>query len=219
MDAAFWRERWDSGRINFNQANANMLLTAHWSKLACSAGSEVFVPLCGKTIDMIWLKSQGHCVIGNELSARAITDFFSEQGLIDEARPHGRLTVHTTQGYELWCGDFFDMPAAALAGVEAVYDRASLIALPTGVRQRYAAHMTAILPIATAIFLIAFEYDEAEMDGPPFSVTGDEIATLYGSAFDLELVANREVLEGNEDLRERGLTHLDETLVILRRNA
>jgi thiopurine S-methyltransferase len=219
VDHAFWHERWDGGQINFNQAEVHPLLAAHWSELGCPRGSRVFVPLCGKTIDMAWLVAKGHRVNHSDLSERAVSDFFAEQRLASVARSDGDLVVHTAGDYALWCGDFFQLSAAHLDGVEAVYDRASLIALPPDVRRRYATHLCAILPPAAVIFLIVVEYDQSEMSGPPFSVTVDETAELYGDAFDIDLVTSYQALESNERLRERGLTHLEETLLVLRRSA
>jgi thiopurine S-methyltransferase len=177
----------------------------------------VFVPLCGKSVDMVWLADRGHPVIGNELSERAVGEFLAEHGLDATVRSEGALTVHTAAAYELWCGDVFAMPADALAGVEAVYDRASLVALPPEMRRRYAAHLADILPQQVAILVIAFEYDQSEMDGPPFAVTEDEIRELF-PGFELRPLADEDVLATHTDLRARGLTRLRETAVELRRS-
>ncbi len=100
--------------------------------------------------------------------------------------------------------------------VDAVYDRASLVALEPGVRRRYADHLTAIIPHEAPIFLISFEYDTDEMDGPPFSVAAGEIRELF-PAFDAEVVADDDAMASNADLAGRGLTGLRETLTVLRR--
>ena len=119
--------------------------------------------------------------------------------------------------YELWCGDFFELPGRAIADVVAVYDRASLVALPPGMRRSYADRLGRIVPREATIFLLSFEYDEREMDGPPFSVDRDEIGALFGDDFDIDVVAHESVIGRNADLGARGLTRLDETLSVLRR--
>lgn len=216
MDAEFWHERWNTGSTRFDQARVHPLLVEHWQRLIGTPAGSVFVPLCGRTIDMEWLAEQGHRVVGNELSPIAIADFFERTGLTAVERTEGALAVHAASAYELWCGDFFDMLPTALDGVTAVYDRASLVALPPEMRRRYADHMSAILPAAASIFLISFEYDQAEMNGPPFSVTSDEIADLYADVFTPEVVVSVEVLGDNPDLGARGLSRLTETLTMLR---
>ena len=217
MDADFWHERWNTGSTRFDQARVHPLLIEQWQRQIGAGAGEVFVPLCGRSIDMEWLADQGHRVIGNELSPIAVADFFERRHLTPDVRTEGTLVVHAAAGYELWCGDFFDMPPTALGAVAAVYDRASLVAMPPEMRQRYADHMGAIVPAGAPIFLISFEYDQAEMDGPPFSVQRDEIADLYADAFTPEHVIAVDVLDGNPDLRARGLSGLTETLTVLRR--
>jgi len=218
VDTEFWRERWELGQTRFNQATPNHLLTKSWPQLALRPGCSVFVPLCGKTIDMVWLAERGHTVIGNEVSELAVADFFGEHDLEPTIRSEGSMAVYTAAEYELWCGDFFDLTEGALSGVDAVYDRASLVALPADMRRRYADHLAEILPPAVAMLVVAFEYEQSEMDGPPFSVTQDEIRDLF-SGFDMQALADEDVFESNADLRERGLSRLRETAVALHRSA
>lgn len=217
MDPEFWHERWASGQIRFNQPAPNRLLLDAWPQLALRPGCSVFVPLCGKSVDMVWLAERGHHVTGNELSERAVLDFFAERGIESRRRPAGPLTIHAAGEYELWCGDFFDLTEDAVADVEAVYDRASLVALPPDLRRRYAAHLAAIVPEDVAVLVVAFEYEQAEMDGPPFSVTRDEIADLFGD-FEVDLLIDDDALDPNGDLAARGLTELRETALVLRRH-
>ncbi|MCL4160804.1 UNVERIFIED_CONTAM: hypothetical protein GTU68_061051, partial [Idotea baltica] len=132
-----WLERWQQSQIGFHQAETEPLLPNHWPELRLAANSTVFVPLCGKSIDMVWLAGQGHSVIGNELSQIAIDGFFAGQNLAPEVRTESGFTIKSAGPYELWCGDFFEMPATATRNVSAVYDRAALIALPPAMRKQY----------------------------------------------------------------------------------
>lgn len=216
MERDFWHERWEQGQIRFNQPVPNPLLVEHWAAVAGPVDRPVFVPLAGKSIDMVWLADQGHHVIGNELSPLALEQFVAEHGLTPQRRTERGFEVLTAGPYELWCGDLFELQAADLAAVGAIYDRASLVALPPAMRRRYADHLTAVLPADASVLLVAFEYDQAEMDGPPFSVTADEIAELYGARYDIDQVARLDRLESNHDLRSRGLSSLHETATILR---
>lgn len=216
MEASFWHERWDTDVVPFDQPEPNPLMVTHWERLGADEQRAVFVPLAGRSVDMVWLASRGHRVIGSELSEKAVTDFFAARGLAPEVRTEGALRVFAAGPYELWCGDFFEMGADALTGVGAVYDRASLVALPPEMRRRYAAHLKAIVPADASLFVIGFEYDQTQMGGPPFSVTRDEIATLFGDTYDLEVVVADDSLDRNPGLGERGLTSLVESVVMLR---
>src|SRR5450830_150029 len=81
MDSQFWRERWARNQIGFHLPEVNPYLQRHWPLLALAQGAKVLVPLCGKSLDLVWLASQGHRVLGVELSEQAVDAFFSEQGL------------------------------------------------------------------------------------------------------------------------------------------
>jgi len=219
MEADFWLERWECGQTGWDLTAPHDDLTAHWHLVGARVGSDVFVPLCGASVDMVWLAGVGHTVIGNELSDAAVSEFFGRRGLDPEVSRVGHHTVHRAGRYELWCGDFFELTSGPLASVSAVYDRASLVALPPSMRRGYAAHLTSILPDAAVVFLVSFEYDEAEMSGPPFSVTAEEIDDLYGDAFEIDPIVDTHALDRNPDLAARGLRSLRETVTILRRRS
>ncbi len=224
MDPQFWLERWQNSQIGFHQDDFNTLLMKHWPTLvptgagAAASGSEVFLPLCGKSRDMTWLAGEGGCgkVIGVELSRLAIEQFFTDNGLaIPAPRALDGFNIYENGPYELWCGDFFDFPAQRLASTGLCFDRASLIALPEEMRRRYAEKMSTVLPAAAKTLLLTIDYDPSEMDGPPFSVPDDEVATLYAGRRTVERLETRDALEGSENLKRRGLTALTTSVFII----
>jgi thiopurine S-methyltransferase len=215
MDASFWVERWEMGQTAWDQGVPHPLLVEHWGSVSADAGSSVFVPLCGASVDMVWLAEQGHRVVGVDVSPLAAERFFALVELTPSVLTVGSFTVSAAGAYEFWCGDLFELPAEALSGVAATYDRASLVALPPDVRRRYAAHVTSLLHAATA-FLLTFVYDPAEMDGPPFSVGPDEVRSLYGDAFEIELIADADLLEREPGFAARGPSWTREQAHILR---
>jgi len=217
MDADFWLERWEQGQTAFDQQVPHRWLDEHWSELGVADDATVFVPLCGKTVDMVWLAEGGHRIVGVELSSIAIADFFAGLGVEPEVRTERSFTISSWGPYELWCGDLFDLTSGDLASIGAVYDRASMVALPPDMRERFAEHLTAHVPASAPIFLVAFDYDQTEMSGPPHSVPREEIEARFVPAFSLSPVADESVIEKAAPMRERGLTELRETLVILRR--
>jgi thiopurine S-methyltransferase len=216
MNREFWQTGWDQGRIGFHQHEINAYLRRHWSELGAAPRAKVFVPLCGKSLDMLWLRDQGHSVVGVEIVRRAVEAFFAENGLAAAARPSGPFLLWAADGIEIYEGDFFDLTASETVGVGAVYDRASLVALPPNERLNYAAHLKAILPGKTNLLLVTMEYPQAEMDGPPFSVAREEVAALYGDAFEIEPVGSKDVLAANPRFRDRGLSRLSENVYVLR---
>lgn len=217
MERDFWLERWETGEIGFHQADINPALQRYWPELNVPAQGRIFVPLSGKSHDMAWLRDRGHPVVGVELSIRACEQFFRERSLDPERVLREPFVIYRAGGYELWGGDFFAMPADALADIVAVYDRASLIALPEGMRPRYAQRTAELVPVDAQILLVSFEYPSGEMQGPPFSVAEDEVRQLFGAHFEIEVFSRTAVLEEHPRFRARGLSALEEVVYRLTR--
>jgi thiopurine S-methyltransferase len=205
LQASFWHERWEKNQIGFHQSEVNGLLERHWPELGIEANQSVFVPLCGKSLDMRWLRGRGHPVIGVDLSPIAIRDFFAEAGQTPQHDEGGPLPRSSIDGIELYCGDFFELTKAELSSVRACYDRGSLVALPPDVRARYARHLSDVLPDRVTILLISLEYDASKMSGPPHSVPVAEIESLFGDSFRVETLSLSDWLPAPPPFRERGL--------------
>ena len=194
MEQAFWLQRWHEGRIGFHRTEVMPLLEKHWGALALAAGSRVFVPLAGKSLDLLWLAAQGHRVLGVELSPLAIEQFFSEHGLTPQVHTSRYGTHHVAGDIELICGDAFALDAEALADCAGVYDRAAMIALPPAMRAPYVDELYARLPIGCRGLLITLEYPQAEKQGPPFSVEEDEVRMRFAPRWSVDLLERRDIL-------------------------
>lgn len=210
MDPSFWHDRWQKNSIAFHQPEVNPQLKEFWPQLKLPTSSTVFVPLCGKSRDMLWLKERGHEVIGVELSPIAARDFYAENKIDAKTTQLGKFEQWQGGRVKILVGDFFALEAAYLAGVAGVYDRASLIALPIDIRPRYAEHLAGILPAQAEILLVTLEYPQEQMQGPPFSVTEAEVRQLYQRRYRVAPLKAKDVLAENTHLRERGLTALTE---------
>ncbi|WP_426141470.1 thiopurine S-methyltransferase [Pseudomonas sp. DWP3-1-2] len=210
MQAEFWHQRWASDQIGFHQQKTNPYLERFWPSLAVEQGAGVLVPLCGKSLDLVWLAKQGYDVKGVELSEKAIEDFFNEHQLTPAIRQQGAFNVYSAGPVELWCGDFFALTAADVADCQALYDRAALIALPPAMRERYVQHLQNILSEGCIGLLITLDYDQAEVEGPPFSVPDDEVQRLFASAWQLETLQTCDVLGESWKFVQRGGSRLDE---------
>lgn len=215
MEKGFWLERWERAEIGFHQSETNPYLLRYWHELQARPGSEVFVPLCGKSLDMLWLRRQGHPVLGVELSPIAVRDFFVENGMTPTHVAGAPFDRCEAEGIRILCGDFFELTRADMAQVGAVYDRASLVALPPEMRARYARHLADILPAGTRILLVTFDYPQQEMQGPPFAVSPQEVKALYSSYAEIRLLAQEDVLEQNPRFKARGITRMQENVFLL----
>ncbi|MCB1482947.1 MAG: thiopurine S-methyltransferase [Rhodobiaceae bacterium] len=187
MDPSFWHERWSARQIGFHEGQPNAMLVKHFARLKLAAGSRIFVPLCGKSRDLGWLLEQGHSVAGVELSRIAVEELFEELGVSPAIENRGPLMLFSFEDLAVFVGDFFKLTADQLGSVDAVYDRAALVALPASMRPDYARHL-ASLSGSVPQLLISFDYDQSATNGPPFSVPGSEIEKHYGKAYRAELV-------------------------------
>ncbi|MEX6503270.1 thiopurine S-methyltransferase [Pseudomonas zhanjiangensis] len=217
MHEEFWLERWARDQIGFHLGEVNPYLQRHWSALDLPQGGRVLVPLCGKSLDLVWLAAQGHRVLGVELAQKAIEDFLAEQGLQAEVIERGAFKVYRAGALELWCGDFFALTAADVADCVGLYDRAALIALPEAMRERYAAHLQAILPTGCTGLLITLDYQQSQMNGPPFSVGDAEVRERFGEGWQIEELERLDVLAGNWKFIKHELRALDEAVYRLRK--
>jgi len=218
MEPEFWHQRWRDNLIGFHLPGVNPQLEAYWSELSVEVGDPAFVPLCGKSVDMLWL-AERHPVIGVELSPIAVEAFFEENGLESHETRQGRFSVCESERVRILCGDFFDLEPQPLAGVRAVYDRASLIALPEDMRSRYVEHLGAVLPADVEMLLVTLDYPQSQMDGPPFAVSESDVQELFADGWSIDLLHSDDVLAREARFRERGLTHMMENVFHLRRIA
>jgi thiopurine S-methyltransferase len=192
MDAEFWHGRWKKRKIGFHEGQANALLVRHFHNLSLAEGHRVFLPLCGKTRDIGWLMDQGYRVVGIELIQTAVEELFETMGYDPERSRAGKLTCYSSDNIEVFAGDFFDLSSAMLGPVDAIYDRAALVALPETMRKAYADRLTALTETAPQL-LISYDYEQTLMEGPPFSVTGSEIRRLYGKRYSVTQIASTPV--------------------------
>lgn len=192
MEEEFWQKRWRENQIGFHEGQPNDLLVAHFASLGLKKGSRVFVPLCGKAVDLDWLVGQGFKVVGVEFNQQAIQEVFTRLGLEPVISQQGPLGHFAADGIDLFVGDVFALTPGMLGPVDAIYDRAALVALPHESRVRYAQHMVSITQIAPQL-AITFDYEQEHMTGPPFSVPAADIRSLYQEAYEIVSVATRPV--------------------------
>lgn len=218
MNAEFWQQRWRERQIGFHQDRPSPLLLKHWPSLGLAPDSRVFVPLAGKTLDMAWFASQGHRVLGVELSRIAVEEFFAEHGLTPEVEVSRYGRHYRAGAIELICGDAFALSAELLADCAAVFDRAALIALPPPLRERYAGELYPRLPSGCRGLLITLEYPQHEKQGPPFSVVEQEVYRLYAQDWRLRALERRDILAQQPAFVADGVTALDTVVYALERN-
>ncbi|MFW2372844.1 MAG: thiopurine S-methyltransferase [Gammaproteobacteria bacterium] len=215
MELEFWEQRWQENQIGFHLPEVNRYLLENFANLNLAPGSQVFVPLCGKSLDMIWLSRQSFKVVGIECSQIAVESFFKENQISFECHKEPRFNRYQSENITILQGDYFDLESADLINISAIYDRASLVALPDAMRQKYADKLMAIAPEKASVLLVTLEYDQTMMSGPPFSVTEPALQKLYASCFKIEKLQQLDIIDEQPRFRQRGLEYMIETVYCL----
>ena len=195
MDAGFWHQRWENNETAWQESKANPLLVTYFKELSIAKGRRVFVPLCGKTLDISWLLSHGYHVAGAELSQIAIEQLFMNLGVQPEISEVGEVDLWSAKNLDIFVGDIFALSRKSLGPVDAIYDRAALVAFPQDMRNRYTAHLTEMTAKAPQL-LICYDYDQSLMEGPPFSISHEEVHRHYRADYDVTLIASTDVAGG-----------------------
>ncbi len=198
MEPNFWLERWADGRTGFHNQDVNPHLKRHYPEIDLPDQAHIFVPLCGKTRDIPWLRAQGCRVTGIELSQLAVEQLFEEMGVEPVVKTIGKLARFQNDDVTVYCGDFFDLTPQDVGAVDLIYDRAALIALPEDMRHRYAQHVLSITGTAPQL-LITLTYDPATMNGPPFCVPHTETEVHYGASYEVTALHSSEVTDSLRD--------------------
>lgn len=206
MEISYWKARWNKDKTGWHMNEVYPHLPTFWPGLQLEEGAPVLVPLCGKSLDLLWLKDQGHRVIGVDVSPKAAENFFREHRLDHQTYTKGSFTVYEHKNLSIWCGDFFKLRTGYLPKIDAIYDKAALIALPKNQRKRYAENVLTLCNTNTQILLNTFEYEQDEMTGPPFSVFSDELNELYGDHFTIEVLHEESIMDNLVKFQQRGLS-------------
>ncbi len=210
MDAEFWLSRWRDQRIGFHQTRITPPLEKFWPTLELRPDSRVLVPLCGKSLDMLWLAARGHSVLGVELAELAVEQFFADNALEPSIHQSSAGRHYVAGPIEIICGDIFDLDPGTLAQCQGVFDRAALIALPEHMRGDYVTMVYGQLADDYQGLLVTLDYPQAQMDGPPFSVDDAQVQALYAAAHSEALLLDRrDSLDKEPKFRDGGVERLE----------
>jgi len=212
-----WHSRWESNKIGWHADQVNQNLIEYFSKLNLVDGDTIFVPLCGKSVDMLYLLQKGLKVIGVEMSEIAAKQFFKENKLEYSVSEVDDLILYEGDGIQIFCGDFFTLKANHLVGVKAVYDRASLIALDKALRQKYVNHLNDIISKDVKVLLLTLNYPQHQRVDPPFAVSKSEVNSLYGGSFQCQELQNISDIENEPMFLLQGVDFVEKAVYCLQK--
>lgn len=184
MEKHIWLDRWENGQTGFHNNEVNPLLLKHFQELDLPLASRIFLPLCGKTLDIGWLLSKGFCIVGVELSEKAVKELFVELGEEPYVMKDGEHIHYSAENIDIYVGDFFALTPEKVGNVDAVYDRAAIVALPKKMRDDYTKHMLTLAKDVPQL-MTTVVYDQSLMNNSPFSVDREELEKHYGEHYSI----------------------------------
>jgi len=212
-DPEFWHSKWASNQIGFHLDDVNPLLIEHWHRTEPKREEKIFVPLCGKSEDLVWLATKHNQVHGVELSSIAVRSFFAEHfytPLVIQLNAHHEL--YQFDELSIYTGDYFTAPVETY---DIVYDRAALVALPEEMRKEYVERLKSLLNPGGRILLVTLDYEQHEMAGPPFSVPQEEIEQLFAE-FSVERVHQDSANAQHPKRAKKGLSRFAEEVWLIK---
>jgi thiopurine S-methyltransferase len=195
-----WKKSWNNGKTGFHLSEANPSLVEYAHLFA--ENSSILFPLCGKSLDMHFLMEAHHTIIGVELVSQAITEFFTEW----KVQPKREKNKYSHDGITIIESNIFNVQQQNLPVIDAVFDRAALIALPPHIRPQYANHLLSLLKDKGKILLISYDMPRDQEIGPPFPARKNDIPNLFCNASSVTLL--KEIYKTAKDeprLVQRGM--------------
>lgn len=215
MDTDFWHRRWQRREIGFHKDEVHHFLKQYFPGLNLPAGARILVPLCGKSLDLLWLQDQGYQVLGVELSQQAVEEFWQENRLEPTISLIDGFRCYQHEQLSIYCGDFFALTAQQAGPLAAVYDRGALVALPPEMRRDYVRQLRCLLKSGNQLLCISYDYDQQQRPGPPFSVPQADLTELFGDWCTIEKIHAESTLEKHQMLKAAGIQALNEETYLL----
>ena len=214
---ADWLHFWESNETNWHSDTITQELVEYFELFELEPGDKVFVPLCGKSLDMLYIMNQGFSVVGVEISEIGVRQFFRENDLTYKITRVDDFDLYSSENLEIYCGDFFSLTSKHLNNVKAVLDSKSLIALEPDLRQKYVKYLNDIISVGARILLVTLQYPQHQMSGPPFSVDKSEVESLFSMTFESRELRSFNDIENGSKLERAGVDYINNAAYCLRK--
>ena len=214
---ADWLKFWENNETNWHGDKITQELVEYFELFELEPRDKVFVPLCGKSLDMLYIMNQGFSVVGVEISEIGVRQFFSENNLTYKITKVDDFDLYSSENLEIYCGDFFSLTSKHLNNVKAVLDSKSLIALEPDLRQKYVKYLNDIISVGARILLVTLQYPQHQMSGPPFSVDKSEVESLFSMTFESRELRSFNDIENGLKLERAGVDFINNAAYCLRK--
>ncbi|KAK3103080.1 hypothetical protein FSP39_016310 [Pinctada imbricata] len=167
---------------------------------------KIFVPLCGKSVDMKWLYDQGHEIVGIEGAETAVQQFFDESKIsfTTSSIKDGILKLYQSDDgrIRLYVGNYYNIDMTGENNFLFIWDRGSLEAIDKSDREKYVKLMTSLMSPGCRLLLEVADRDD-DM-GPPFCIDKEEITNLFGSCSSVEYLEKEDTSKETSAIFKKG---------------
>ncbi|CAK8674631.1 unnamed protein product [Clavelina lepadiformis] len=181
----YWRNLWKNDQAWFHMSDAHPDMLKFQDQFLRD-NCRVYVPLCGKSVDLKYLADKGHEVVGCEFCETAILQFFEEQSIKYERYQHPTAPYEifkaTDKNITIYKGDFFALGSSIMGKVDAIWDRGSFVAIDPSRRREYADVIYDVINADGKYLLYSVEY-EGNISSTPYNVQEQEIDDIFGQKF------------------------------------
>ena len=163
----------------------------------------ILLPLCGKSVDLLWLWRHGHDVVGVEDFAKSISDFAADSHLVPEDVNNNKSQDEEMQAIKECIGaeEMLSLLQSSFSpsnasgspftdhSFNAVWDRSAFVSMPPRYHGFYAEAIKRLLNWHDFRFmLLVYEFDETAVKGPPYAVTQDRVRALFQDFADIHRI-------------------------------
>ena len=186
-----WKRMWDAEDIGFHYNQVHPDILKH-ENLFLKPNCRVYVPLCGKSVDLAYLDKKGYEVVGCEFAERAVKDFFQEQKLEYSVTTDGATNVSiykaNSKRITIYVGDFFVLTSTVIGKFDAIWDRGALVAINKEDQQKYVQTLQDVMNPNCKSLINLISITGKDYFGPPHSLSINDIKNLFGESFETKQV-------------------------------
>lgn len=208
-----WSKRWAEGKTGWHLNSINAHLQEYHQILFQNPTPRILVPLCGRSLDVAWLAGKGAQVIGIDLVEQPLLGIFTDCAKQPVQSKVAGLTSLQAGGIQLIHSDIFSVTREVIDPVDAIYDRAALVALDPSLRTTYVEHCLSLLRPGGRLLLLTYDSSADESSGPPYPVRPGVVEELYAEWSTCRCLNSTDTFPDDEDrLQRRNLTWMRTTI-------
>lgn len=189
MTVGMWKECWNTPNVEFHNPQLNELFVKYHQRMLTRPGMRIFVPLCGKAVEMKWLVDHGHKVVGLEAAPVPCKAFFEENGIpynVKEMKGiHGEKYESLDHNIVIYSCDFFLFTADICGEFDGIWDSGGLNSMDVEDREAYIRRIRTLMGKGCVNLTEFVNFDKSMVD-ITWSMTKEELQKVFGEGFIVE---------------------------------